>query len=67
MFKKIKSFICKIFNIKACKCDEVDEHVEFFTKMPEPDIPVHVETCPRHRYFKAKCPMCVAHANGVNL
>ena len=63
MFKKLKSFICNIFNIKACQCDEVDEHVEFFTKVPEPVIPVHVEPCPIHRYFKAKCPMCVAYAN----
>ncbi len=59
MFNRLKSFICKVFKIKACKCDE-DEHIEFFTKVPEPDIPVHVEPCPRHRYFKAKCPMCQA-------
>ena len=45
MFKKIKNFICKLFNIKACKCDE-DEHIEFYTKVPEPDIPVHVDPCP---------------------
>ena len=63
MFKKIKNFICKLFNIKACMCDEVDEHVEFFTKVPEPDIPVYVEPCPIHRYFKRKCHMCVAYAN----
>jgi len=59
MFNRLKSFICKLFKIKACKCDE-DEHIEFFTKVPEPDIPVHVDPCPRHRYFKAKCPMCQA-------
>jgi hypothetical protein len=59
MFNRLKSFICKLFNIKACKCDEVDEHVEFFTKVPEPEIPVH-EPCPRHRYHKNKCPMCQA-------
>ena len=62
MFNRLKSFICKVFKIKACKCDE-DEHIEFFTKVPEPDIPVHVEPCPRHRYFKIKCPMCVEYAN----
>ena len=59
MFNRLKSFICKLFKIKACKCDE-DEHIDFFTKVPEPDIPVHVDPCPRHRYFKAKCPMCQA-------
>jgi len=62
MFKKIKNFICKIFNIKACQCDE-DEHVEFYTKTPESDVPVHVDPCPIHRYFKRKCPMCQAFAN----
>ncbi len=67
MFKKIKNFICKIFNIKACKCDEVDEHVEFFTKTPEPEIKVHIDPCPRHVSFKSKFHMCVAYANGINL
>jgi hypothetical protein len=59
MFNRLKSFICKLFKIKACKCDE-DEHIEFFTKVPEPDIPVHVDPCPIHRYFKKKCHMCQA-------
>ena len=54
MFKKIKNFICKLFNIKACQCDEVDEHIEYFTKVPESDIKVHVEPCNIHRYFKAR-------------
>jgi len=61
MFKKIKNFICKLFNIKACQCDE-DEHIEFFTKVPEPDIPVHVEPCNIHRYFKKRCGYCQAFA-----
>ena len=59
MIKKLKFFFCKLFNIKACQCDEVDEHVEYFTKVPKPDVPVY-EPCPRHRYFKRKCPMCQA-------
>ena len=67
MFKKIKKLICKLFNIKACQCDEVDEHIEYFTKKPESDIPVLVDPCPIHRYFRAKCHMCVAYANGINL
>ena len=62
MFKKLKHFICKLFNIKACMCDEVDEHVEYFTTTPEPDVPVHVEPCNRHRYFKARCGYCQAFA-----
>ena len=62
MFKKIKNFICKLFNIKACQCDE-DEHIEYFTKKPESDIPVH-EDKPKHcgshtRYIKS-CHQCIA-------
>ena len=62
MFKKIKNFICKLFNIKACMCDE-DEHIEYFTKVPEPEIKVHVEPCNIHRYFKKRCGYCQAFAN----
>ena len=32
MIKKIKYFICKIFNIKACKC-KVDEHIEMYEEV----------------------------------
>ena len=56
MLKRLKSFICSIFNIKACKCDE---HITMYTEVPEPDVPVH-EPCPIHRYNKRKCPMCQA-------
>ena len=51
MLKKLKSFICNIFNIKACKCDE---HITMYTEVPESDVPVHNEPCPRHRYHKNK-------------
>ena len=61
MFKKIKNFICKLFNIKACMCDEVDEHIEFFTKSPEPDVPVHKPThCGSHTRFIKSCHQCLA-------
>ena len=61
--KFIKKLICKIFHIKACQCpNDVDEHIEFFTKSPEPDVPVHVEPCNLHRYFKARCGYCQAFA-----
>ena len=62
MFKKIKNFICKLFNIKACQCDE-DEHIEFFTKVPEPDVPMHEETpkhCGSHTRFIKSCHQCLA-------
>ena len=62
MFKKIKNFICKLFNIKACQCE--DEHVEFFTKVPEPDVPVHEEPkanhCGSHTRFIKSCHQCLA-------
>ena len=62
--KFIKKLICKIFHIKACQCrEEMDEHVEFFTKVPEPDVPVHEEKqshCGSHTRFRKSCPVCVA-------
>ena len=61
MFKKLKNFICKLFNIKACMCDEVDEHIEFFTKVPEPDTPVHKpKHCGSHTKFMKSCDQCIA-------
>jgi len=54
MFTHLKNFICSLFNIKACKCDEV----------PEPDVLVLVEPCNLHRYFKARCPHCQAAQKG---
>ena len=45
----------------------MDEHAEFYLKVPEPDVPVHVDPCPRHTRFIQKCHMCVAAAKGINL
>ena len=67
MFKSIKRFICNLFNIKACKCDEVDEHIEFYTEVPEPEVPVHEEKqmhCGSHLRFRKSCPTCVAIIKG---
>ena len=66
MFKSVKKFICDIFHIKACKCNE-DEHIELYTKVPEPEIPVHEEKqmhCGSHKYFRKSCPTCVAIIKG---
>ena len=61
MFNRLKNFICNIFNIKACQCDEVDEHIEFFTKVPEPDVPVHEpKHCGSHTRFIKSCHQCLA-------
>ena len=60
--KFIKKLICKIFHIKACQCpDDIDEHIEFFTKTPEPDVPVHKPThCGSHTRFIKSCHQCIA-------
>ena len=65
MFKKFKNFICNLFNIKACQCE--DEHIEYYTKVPEPDVPVHEEVkstqpmhCGSHLRYIRSCPACVA-------
>jgi hypothetical protein len=61
MFKKLKHFICKLFNIKACMCDEVDEHIEYFTEIPEPDVPVQKpKHCGSHTRFIKSCHQCIA-------
>ena len=62
--KFIKKLICKIFHIKACQCpDDVDEHIGYFTKVPEPDVPVHEEKpthCGSHTRFIKSCHQCIA-------
>ena len=56
MIKKIKNFICKIFNIKSCKCNETDPHEELILHVPKPII--KLEHCPSHLRFKKSCPLC---------
>jgi hypothetical protein len=60
MIKKIKNLFCKLFKIKQCSCPE-DEHIEFYTKMPEPEVPIHEEKkehCDGHLRFKKSCRAC---------
>ena len=57
----IKKLISKLFGIKQCECPEEDEHIEYYTKVPEPEIPVHKEpewTCNTHNRYKKSCPTC---------
>ena len=63
MFKKLWNKIKSLFTPER----EMDEHAELYLKVPEPDVPIHVDPCPRHTRFIAKCHMCVAAAKGVNL
>tara|TARA_B100001113_G_scaffold218453_1_gene179184 strand:+ start:517 stop:729 length:213 start_codon:yes stop_codon:yes gene_type:complete len=69
MIKFFKKIICKIFHIKQCSClEEIDEHIEYFTKVPEPEIPVLVleDHCEKHNRFRKKCPECIAIKEGAN-
>ena len=51
MIKKLKHFICKLFKIKACQCD--DEQVEVSNE----EKPTH---CGSHTRFKKSCQQCIA-------
>ena len=71
MIKKIKNFICKILNIKQCACPEEDEHIEYYTKMPEPDVPLYTDIhgkavkCGTHTRYKKSCPVCKEAAGAI--
>ena len=59
MIKWIKNLFCKIIGIKQCQCPE-DEHIELYTKVPEPETPVHKpEHCSGHTRFRKSCPLCL--------
>ena len=55
MFKKIKQFICKLFNIKACQCDDEPVVLEE-TPAEEKEVPTHCET---HIRFRKNCLDCL--------
>ena len=64
MIKKIKNFICKLFGIKACKCDDIDEHEELYLHVPEPEVPLYTDEngkavkCGTHNRYKKSFPIC---------
>ena len=61
MIKWIKNLFCKIVGIKQCECPE-DEHIELYTKIPEPEVTIHEEKkehCERHLRFIKRCPDCI--------
>jgi hypothetical protein len=63
----IKKLISKLFGIKQCACSE-DEHIEYYTKVPEPEIPVHEEPkwkCTTHNRYKKSCPRSEELAGAV--
>jgi len=49
MIRKIKNFICSLFNIKQCACPEQDEHLILYEK------PNH---CDEHPKYKHRCLKC---------
>ena len=64
----IKKLISKLFGIKQCACPEDDEHIEYYTKVPEPEIPVHEEPkwkCTTHNRYKKSCLICRELAGAV--
>jgi len=64
MIKKIKNFICNLFGIKACKCNDIDEHEELYLHVPEPEVPLYTDEngkavkCGTHNRHKKSCPIC---------
>ena len=67
MIQHIKNFICGLLKIKQCKCPE-DEHIEYYTKATEPEIPVHEEPkwkCTTHNRYKKSCPICRELAGAI--
>jgi len=54
MFKKIKQFICKLFNIKACQCDDEPVVLE-----ETPATESTVQHCGSHIRFRKNCPDCL--------
>tara|TARA_A100000172_G_scaffold77085_1_gene61104 strand:+ start:119 stop:298 length:180 start_codon:yes stop_codon:yes gene_type:complete len=54
MIKFIKEWICKIFKIKSCKCNDMDEHAEYYLKDAEREIPLHVEETAKQKKIRLK-------------
>ena len=56
MFKKIKQFICKLFNIKACQCDDEPVVLEETPAEEKKEVVAH---CVSHIRFRKNCPDCL--------
>jgi hypothetical protein len=54
MIKKIKNFICNLFSIKQCACED----------SAEPETPMYTDVdgkavkCGTHNRYKKSCPIC---------
>jgi len=66
MFKKIKQFICKLFNIKACQCDDESAVVEetaaeeVIVGAPTEAKVESVDHCSGHTRYRVNCDLCNA-------
>jgi len=65
MIKKLWNKIKSWFTPKQ----EIDEHVEFYTKVPESDVAVYKDEkaalhCSSHSRFRKSCPNCLEVVNG---
>ena len=59
MFKKLWNKINNWFTPE----EQMDPHEELYTKVPEPETPVHIEEpksnhCTVHTRFRRHCPAC---------
>ena len=50
MIRKIKNFICSLFNIKQCACPEEDEHLTLYVTPSQ--------HCEEHAKYKHRCLQC---------
>ncbi len=57
MIKKIKKIICRIFNIKACQCDDEPVVLE---ETPAEEKKESVAHCAAHIRFRKNCPSCLS-------
>ena len=60
MIKKLWNKIKSWFTPKK----EMDPHEEFYTVVPEPEIPVYKDHCDGHSRFMKSCPNCLGVVNG---
>jgi len=61
--KSLKNFICSLFNIKSCQCEEVDEHITIYTEVP---VKVgKITHCLGHTRYIKSCAACKKIKNGL--
>tara|TARA_R100001224_G_C3944799_1_gene123632 strand:- start:124 stop:303 length:180 start_codon:yes stop_codon:yes gene_type:complete len=53
----IKYIINKIKNLFTPK-RQMDEHIEYYTVVPEPETPIKDWPCDKHNYYRKSCDNC---------